>query len=62
MRQPKPQALVDYDLWNAKGPPRFCHNCDHYTGGGECMVYNMTPPLEYTQQEDCPSWERELPF
>ncbi len=63
MRSPKPQALIDYEAWRAKGPPRFCWNCDHYAGNGACMVFNMTPPLDFTQTEGaCQSWEQELPF
>jgi len=62
MRQPEPSALTAYKAWIAKGPPRFCHNCDHYGLEGECFAFHSVPPLEFTQQEDCPSWEQELPF
>lgn len=63
MRAPKPEVLSQWEAWRAKGPPRFCWNCDHYTGHGSCLVFNTTPPLDFTQTEGaCPKWEQELPF
>jgi len=63
MRAPKPEVLSEWEAWRAKGPPRFCWNCDHYTGHGSCLVFNTTPPLDFTQTEGaCPKWEQELPF
>lgn len=63
MRQPKPVALTLYEEWMAKGPPRFCWNCDNYGGKGECLLNGQEPPAEFTQTEGaCPVWQREVPF
>jgi ABC-type uncharacterized transport system YnjBCD substrate-binding protein len=62
-RHPKPQALIEYEAWLAKGPPRFCYNCDHYGGEGQCFAFNVQVPLEFTQKQDsCPTWAQEIPF
>lgn len=63
MRTQKPEALEQWEAWIAKGPPRFCWNCDHYSFDGKCLAFRMTPPVEFTQTEGaCPTWEMELPF
>ena len=62
-RHPKPQGLIDYEAWLAKGPPRYCHNCDHYGGDGKCLAFNVHVPFEHSQMADsCPTWIQELPF
>lgn len=44
-------------------PPRCCHTCIDYVPDGYCRHYQMNPPEEFTQQIDqCPDWEREVPF
>lgn len=64
MRDKKPQDLVDYErnVHEAK-IPQFCHNCMNYSIDGRCLIFDMRPPEEFTQQQnDCKNWEMEPPF
>jgi len=59
----KPDFLIEYEKITKAGPPRCCHTCDHYDGGGMCMAYNLRPPEEFVMLRDsCPMWECVLPF
>lgn len=62
-RPPKPEFLVEYETWHAKGAPKCCHTCDHFSGEGFCYSFSMSPPDEFIMSQDvCPSWEQALPF
>ena len=62
-RPPKPEFLVEYEQWTKAGPPQCCHTCDHYSGEGRCLEFNMVPPAEFVNSFGrCDKWSQELPF
>jgi hypothetical protein len=67
MRHEKPEELIAHEKMMKevfeKGPPRFCHNCLHYTREGKCEKFDMEPPKEFTQMANqCDEWYMEPPF
>jgi hypothetical protein len=61
--RPKPPKIVTDWQDVIQRPPRCCHTCWHYTESGECKVFEMKPPAEFTQEVDqCQSWEYHVPF
>ncbi len=67
MRHEAPAELTAYEEWiegiRRAGPPHFCHNCDHYDKNGQCIIFSIEPPKEYTDvQNDCQHWCEEIPF
>lgn len=64
MTRPKePEFLSQWREWVEKGPPKCCHNCEHYDQDGHCMEFDMRPPDDFAGTEDaCNAWEIELPF
>jgi hypothetical protein len=62
-RPPKPPELVQWEEWITAGPPQFCHNCDHYSGTGQCFIFKMTVPVEFVNTKgQCDKWSQEVPF
>jgi len=58
-RHKEPDILA---LWR-KGPPKFCHTCEHYDNEGICQKHQQEPPEEFARTEDaCPEWLYEIPF
>lgn len=64
MKKKKPQALIDYERnVHEMKAPHFCHNCSHYDEFGNCKVFDLEPPEEFTSvANECPHWEEEPPF
>lgn len=63
MRPTPPKIVTDWQEAIRQPPPRCCHTCWNYTDGGQCKVFQMEPPAEFTQEIDqCQSWEYDVPF
>lgn len=62
-RPPEPEVLKQWREWIKAGPPKVCHTCDHYTRYGNCMLYEMRPPDDFTAQVGaCAGWQSDCPF
>ena len=63
MRTTPPKIVTDWQEAIRQPPPRCCHTCENYTEAGECKLFNLAPPAEFTQEVDqCESWVQEVPF
>jgi hypothetical protein len=63
MRAKPPKIVIDWQEAIRQPPPRCCHTCWNYTESGQCKVFQMEPPAEFTQEIDqCQSWEYDVPF
>jgi hypothetical protein len=62
-RHPEPQELADRIALIKKGPPRYCHTCDHYTPNGFCDIAGQEPPEEFARTPDaCDDYFELIPF
>ena len=58
----RPQKPDDLAFWEGP-PPQYCHNCDHYSKQGACLLFKMKPPDEWVNKRDaCNKWEWWVPF
>lgn len=63
MRPKPPKIVTDWQKMTQTPPPRCCHTCWNYTEAGQCRVFHMEPPAEFTQEVDkCDAWEQDVPF
>ena len=62
-KQPKPEFVAQWEAWQALGPPKCCHTCEHYMQDGRCYIYDVEPPAEFIQTTDkCNRWLCGIPF
>jgi len=59
----KPAAVIEWQQWQNKPPPRCCHTCLQYQPSGLCLTFEAMPPPEFASVLGaCDVWVMDVPF